>query len=51
MEKEALLKKRDELEKNRKAMEANFHQLSGAIALINEQIASFDAPKVEKKEG
>lgn len=42
MDKEALLKKKKEMERKRQLSEANFHRLSGAIAFIDEQISELD---------
>ena len=48
MDKEALLKKKQELEQQQKVAESNFHRLGGALALIAEQITELEK---EEKDG
>jgi hypothetical protein len=46
-----LKERRDELNNQQKQMEANFHQITGAIALVNQMIEDEEnAKKEEKKE-
>tara|TARA_R110000824_G_C15133696_1_gene669299 strand:- start:908 stop:1069 length:162 start_codon:yes stop_codon:yes gene_type:complete len=46
----ATLKERlDELMNQQKQMEANFHQITGAIALVNQMILDEETPKDAKE--
>jgi len=44
-----LQERKDELMNQQKQMEANFHQITGAIALVDQMIADEEASKKEAK--
>ena len=47
---EQLQKKRSELERQRKQSETSFHQITGAIAMLDEQIAGLRQSEVKVEE-